>query len=58
MFWGYFMYKEKGPCHIYPAETAAMKKQAINEIKELNKTLEPLRKAEWEEAQEEKKAEM
>ena len=35
-----------------------MKKQVINEIEELNKTLEPLRKAEWEEAQEEKKAEM
>src|SRR6266480_644763 len=58
MFWGCFTYKEKGPCHIYPAETAAMKKQVINEIEELNKTLEPLRKAEWEEAQEEKKAEM
>jgi len=58
MFWGSFTYKEKGPCHVYPAESVAMKKQALKEIEELNKTVEPLKKAEWERAQEEKKTKM
>jgi hypothetical protein len=58
MFWGSFTYKEKGPCHIYSTENAVMKKQALKEVEELNETLEPLKRAEWEQAQEEKRRKM
>lgn len=58
MFWGSFTYKERGPCHIYPVESAPMKKQALKDIEKLNETLEPVKKAAWEQAQEEKRKKM
>ena len=58
MFWGCFTYKEKGPCHIYSPETAAMKKQSLKDIEEINEIVEPLKRAEWERVQEEKRKKM
>jgi hypothetical protein len=48
MFWGLFTWYEKGPCHIWKPETAAMKKLAIKEVKAMNLVLEISKKAEWE----------
>jgi len=45
MFWGYFSYDKKGPCH--PA-TAARRKAADVAIAVMNEELEPLKKAAWE----------
>jgi transposase len=48
MFWGSFTWYEKGPCHIWKPETAAMKKLAMKEVEAMNLVLEISKKAEWE----------
>jgi transposase len=48
MFWGCFSYDKKGPCHIWEEETTKEKKEADIWLKEQNKILEPICKAEWE----------
>ena len=48
MFWGCFSYDFKGPCHIWRTQTVAQRKKDDTELAELNATLEPTTKAEWE----------
>ena len=48
MFWGCFTYDKKGPMHIWQPETAAEKKQAEMELRNLNEALEAEAKQEWE----------
>lgn len=47
MFWGCFSWYNRGPCHVWVAETAAEKKKAEAQIAELNALLEPIKKEEW-----------
>src|SRR6266480_820751 len=54
MFWGSFTYHEKGPCHIYPRETIVMKKKGLEDVARLNNIMEPVKKEEWELAEEER----
>ena len=46
IFWGCFSYDKKGPCHIWKQETAAEKRFAVAELKNLNNQLEPEAKLE------------
>jgi transposase len=48
MFWGCFSWDKKGPCHIWTKETAQEKKQAQEELDNLNEALEDQLQAEWE----------
>jgi hypothetical protein len=48
MFWGCFSYDKKGPCHCWTPETNKEKEAASAWIDELNKKLEPIKKAKWE----------
>jgi transposase len=48
MFWGSFSYDRKGPCHIWQVETAKQRRDAQNEIDELNEQLEPELRRAWE----------
>lgn len=48
MFWGCFSYDKKGPCYSWGPETKKEKEEAEKKISELNTTLEPLRREEWE----------
>jgi hypothetical protein len=41
MFWGCFLYDQKGPCHIYIEETAEQKAEYVQMIEEKNIELEP-----------------
>ena len=57
MFWGYFSYDLKGPCHIWEPETAVERKEADKEVEELNNALEPECRERWErEMKEEREA--
>ncbi len=44
MFWGCFLYNEKGLCYIWEEETAKEKEEAIKWLKAKNEELEPLRR--------------
>jgi Transposase len=48
MFWGCFSWDKKGPYHIWKKETAQERKQADEELLQLNIALEPQFKTEWE----------
>lgn len=48
MFWGCFSYDHKGPMHCWKPETPKQKKEAEEELAELNEVLEPYVKADWE----------
>lgn len=48
MFWGCFSYDQKGPYHIWKAETAADRKLADEDLGQMNAALEPIMRAEWE----------
>jgi len=48
MFWGAFSYDKKGPCYVWPKETAKEKKENDKALEALNKELEPVIRAEWE----------
>ena len=48
MFWGCFSYDKKGPMHIWKNETKQEKAIAEREIDQINKRLEPIKRAEWE----------
>ena len=48
IFWASYYYDFKGPCHIWRPETAVEKKLANKDLKEINKAMEPICKAEWE----------
>lgn len=48
MFWGCFSYDYKGPYHCWKSETAKEKKSAEDQIKDLNKMLEPSARQVWE----------
>ena len=47
MFWGYYSYDRKGPCHIWTPETAQKKKLADQDLERINKMLEPIMREEW-----------
>jgi len=48
MFWGYFLYDKKGPCHIWEEETTKEKKEAKIYMERENKKNEPTKREEWE----------
>lgn len=48
MFWECFLYDYKGPCYCWKSETAKEKKSAEDQIKDLNRRLEPIPRQEWE----------
>jgi len=48
MFWGSFSWYQKGPCHIWRAETAKERRESELEIDQLNALNEPEKMAEWE----------
>ena len=48
MFWGCFSWDRKGPCHIWTAETAAERKQADEELADLNETFREELQMSWE----------
>jgi hypothetical protein len=45
MFWSYFSYYRKGPCHIWKPETAAEPKVEQDELDAWNKIAEPIYEA-------------
>jgi hypothetical protein len=48
MFWGCFSWDKKGPYHMWKKETAQEKKQADQELLDLNTAFEPILRTEWE----------
>jgi hypothetical protein len=48
MFWACFSYDQKGPCHVWRAETPSERRQAEAELEALNAQNEPLIRAKWE----------
>ena len=48
MFWGCFTYDQKGPCYIYPIETAKAKKEIQQWLDKLYKEREPEMRSQWE----------
>ena len=48
MFWGYFSYDKKEPCHIWKPETKTERATVQEEINKLNEKLEPILCQEWE----------
>ena len=48
MFWGCFLYDQKGPSHCWASETAQEKKAAVEAIEEINNALEPVLRDQWE----------
>jgi hypothetical protein len=49
MFWGCFMYKKKGPCHIWEAKTAQEKQARKEDLDARNALREPEDRKKWEE---------
>ena len=48
MWWSCFTYDDKGPWHVWKKETAQERKIADQDLKELNKALEPSMRQQWE----------
>ncbi len=47
MFWGSFLYDNKGPCHIWALETSEEQKVATRNLKKKNRQLEQVLKSQW-----------
>ena len=48
MFWGCFSYDSKSPCHIWEKKTNKEKEAAKKHLDQLNASLEPVMKEQWE----------
>ena len=42
MFWGYFLYYEKGPCHVWKDETAGEARAAVKDLAARNTAVEEM----------------
>jgi hypothetical protein len=48
MFWGCFLYYEKGPCYIWKDKTAAEKRAATKDLEARNAAVEEMNRRVWE----------